>query len=96
MANLFQVYEAPKDIGFKSSVLNDIIYAIPQIRPAMQSILRDINLKKAAEDKREDLWNDPKKYPKIDDAHFVRTFAYLIHECVSHVCCSQYWESRRN
>ena len=37
----------------------------------MSQILEHIDLEKAAEDKLEYLWHDPKKYPKIDDAHFV-------------------------
>lgn len=71
IGDAFNTFESPKDVGFASSLLNDIISALPCLKAPVQNILSCIDLKKAAEDKRDELWIDPDKYPVVDDTKMV-------------------------
>lgn len=71
VANTFDPIEKPEDAGFKSSLLNDIIFAMPRIREAVKSLLGDLNLKNAKEGEITDLWASPEKYPELEDVRFV-------------------------
>jgi DNA mismatch repair protein MSH3 len=71
VANAFDPIEKPEDAGFKSSLLNDIIFAMPRIREAVEGLLGDLNLKNAKEGEITDLWASPEKYPELEDVRFV-------------------------
>ena len=77
IAAAFEVYQSPQDIGFKSDILNDIIFSLPKLKEPMRKILSEFNLTKAIEDKRDELWYDVEKYPNVDDARSV-SIAYNI------------------
>lgn len=49
-------------------MLNEIIYALPKIKPAIDEIVSHISLKEAAAGNREHLWKDPGRYPAVLDA----------------------------
>ncbi|KAL1748072.1 muts domain V-domain-containing protein [Schizophyllum fasciatum] len=68
IGNAFRDVEAPKDVGFQSSILNEIVYALPKIKPAVDSILAQISLKEAAAGNKQHLWTDPGRYPEVLDA----------------------------
>lgn len=68
IANAFEDVETPADVGFQSPVLNEIVYALPKIRPAVSGIVAEISLKEAAAGNREHLWTDPGRYPAVLDA----------------------------
>lgn len=71
VAHTFNPIEKPEDAGFKSSLLNDIIFAMPRIREAVKSLLGDLNLKNAKEGEITNLWASPEKYPELEDVRFV-------------------------
>jgi DNA mismatch repair protein MSH3 len=57
---------------FACSLLNNIIKTLPTIRGIVQGFLEHINLKAAKENDEANLWNDPDKYPDLQDAKDVR------------------------
>lgn len=61
---------------FGSTLLNSVIRTLPTIRETAQGFLEHINLKCAKDDNEADLWNDPDKYPDVQDAKDV-CFRYL-------------------
>jgi DNA mismatch repair protein MSH3 len=71
IATAFDAVESPPTVGFKSSVLNNIIYALPKLREPMAKLIEAVSLKKAAEGRKDTMWTDPEQYPKIADADMV-------------------------
>ena len=68
----FDAVESPSYVGFKSSVLNDIIYSLPKLKQPMKVLMEAVSLKAAAEGNKDKMWTDPDRYPKIADADMVR------------------------
>ncbi|EJD05960.1 uncharacterized protein FOMMEDRAFT_104344 [Fomitiporia mediterranea MF3/22] len=66
-ADAFLPFENIEDVGLANPVLNEIIFTLPKIRDSVRKIGSCLNLKKADEDKRDELWSDPDKYPEVDD-----------------------------
>lgn len=79
MATTFDEFQAAKDVGLSSPILNEIIYALPKIKDSVTKILSNINLLKAEEDARADLWYDETKFPDLDEIKIVRADACLLH-----------------
>jgi DNA mismatch repair protein MSH3 len=71
IAQAFDVYESPETVGFKSGILNDIIYSLPQLREPLKVLMGAVSLKHAAEGRKDAMWNDPDRYPGISDADLV-------------------------
>ncbi|KAI5124483.1 hypothetical protein M0805_003010 [Coniferiporia weirii] len=67
VADTFDHFELPENVGFPTPVLNDIIFVLPKLRSSVKQIVFSINLKKAENDQRDELWNNPDKYPIVDD-----------------------------
>lgn len=72
ISQVFQPMESPAEVGFKSTILNDIVFSLPKLRDPLTMIVSCIDLKKAAEDERESLWTDPEKYEDLEVCKFVR------------------------
>ncbi|WWD05762.1 hypothetical protein V865_003845 [Kwoniella europaea PYCC6329] len=53
---------------FKSSLLNTILHTLPTIEQTAKTFLESVNVKSARENDEGNLWNDPDKYPDIQDA----------------------------
>ncbi|KIP07972.1 hypothetical protein PHLGIDRAFT_510551, partial [Phlebiopsis gigantea 11061_1 CR5-6] len=53
--------------AFDSSLLNDIVAALPRLREPMQSLLGAVNLKMAKEGRKDAMWTDLNKYPDLDE-----------------------------
>lgn len=68
----FNVVESSPDVGFESSVLNDIIYSLPKLKQPMKVLMEAVSLKAAAEGSKDKMWTDPDRYPRIADADMVR------------------------
>jgi DNA mismatch repair protein MSH3 len=77
VANTFDPIGKVEDAGFSSPLLNDIVFAIPQIRKPVDGFLKDIDLKKAREGDLPNLWRDSEKYPAIEEAQMVRYYLGL-------------------
>ncbi|KAG9099780.1 Mismatch repair protein msh3 [Ceratobasidium sp. 370] len=62
--------DTPSDAGFQSDILNDIACSLPTLRGPLALIESQINIDKARQDDKTELWVDSEKYPKIDEAKF--------------------------
>jgi DNA mismatch repair protein MSH3 len=71
IANAFDPVDTPLDVGFKSRVLNEILSSLPRLRGSMGELLAIISLKKAAEGRKDTMWNDPERHPAIADIDMV-------------------------
>lgn len=71
VATAFPSFERPEDVGFKSALLNDIVFSLPRIHDPVQAFLGDLDLKQAKEGNLTELWKNPDKYPEVEDARFV-------------------------
>ncbi|EED81705.1 predicted protein [Postia placenta Mad-698-R] len=67
IATTFQPMNNPRDASFKSPILNSIVYALPQLREAMKELMGAVNIKMAKEGKKDAMWNDPDRYPHLDN-----------------------------
>jgi DNA mismatch repair protein MSH3 len=61
----------PSDVGFDSKLLNEIIFALPNLRDSMKELLGVVSLKHAAAGRKDIMWNDPERYPTIADLDMV-------------------------
>ena len=71
IANAFDAVESPLDVGFKSGVLNDIIYSLPKLKEPMKELIGAVSLKEAAKGSKDTMWTDPERFPSIADADLV-------------------------
>ena len=71
IATSFEAFGESKDVGFRSPILNDIVFSFPVLATPLKDILETFDLEKAAKRVREELWRDNTKYPGIADAKFV-------------------------
>jgi DNA mismatch repair protein MSH3 len=60
-----------ENMGLTSRLLKDIISSLPRVRAPVKELLGIVNLKKAAEGKKELMWIDPERYPAIIDSDMV-------------------------
>jgi DNA mismatch repair protein MSH3 len=67
----------PESIGLTSRLLKNIICSLPRVKAPVKELLGIVNLKKAAEGKKELMWNDPERYPDIIDSDMVSNVAFL-------------------
>jgi DNA mismatch repair protein MSH3 len=71
IAIAFDSFDKPSDVGFKSIFLNEIIFSLPKLKEPMKDLLGIMSLKKAAEGRKDTMWNDPERYPNIADMDMV-------------------------
>ena len=71
IAIAFDSFDNPSDVGFNSKLLNEIIFSLPKLKEPMKDLLGIMSLKKAAEGKKDTMWNDPERYPNIADMDMV-------------------------
>lgn len=57
--------------GFKSPLLNDMIHAFPALRSSITELIGHICMKRAAEGRKDELWLDKEKYPRIEETRMV-------------------------
>ncbi|KAF8959081.1 DNA mismatch repair protein MSH3 [Flammula alnicola] len=68
VAVAFAHADGPESVGLKSSVLNGIISSLPKLKDPMSELLKAVDLKKAADGKKDSIWTDWDRYPEISDA----------------------------
>nr|XP_019050346.1 DNA mismatch repair protein MSH3 [Kwoniella bestiolae CBS 10118]OCF29276.1 DNA mismatch repair protein MSH3 [Kwoniella bestiolae CBS 10118] len=61
-------FKATTEPIFRSTLLNTILHTLPTIQQTAKTFLESVNLKAARENEEANLWNDPDKYPEIQDA----------------------------
>ncbi|KZT60361.1 hypothetical protein CALCODRAFT_114887 [Calocera cornea HHB12733] len=67
IARAFPPFATPGDVGFKSSMLNDIVYSLPAMLDVVTQLMHPFDIRKARDDNKAELWLDPQKYPAIQD-----------------------------
>ncbi|KAJ8700304.1 Mismatch repair protein msh3 [Pleurotus ostreatus] len=67
IGDAFVAVDTPSQVGFKSDILNDIIFALPKIKQPIKDTMSQIILKKAEEGKRVEMWTDIEKFPELND-----------------------------
>jgi DNA mismatch repair protein MSH3 len=92
----FNTVESPSDVGFKSSVLNDIIFSLPKLKEPMTELMNAVFLKKAAEGNKASMWTDTERYPKIADAEEVRSFTLDLSDISTYLCVRPFKMSKVN
>lgn len=63
----FELFKDPKEVGFKSKTLNNVIYALPQMREPVRKLLAKVDVKQAEEGYKDEMWVDPEMFSKIDE-----------------------------
>lgn len=63
----FAPFATPEAVGFKSPVLNEIVYALPKLRGPVRDLLNIIDEAKALSGNKEDMWADEGRVPKIEE-----------------------------
>lgn len=72
IGDAFEGFETPKDVGFESHVLNDVIYSLPKLRIPIKGLIDSIRIEQAVEGKKELMWIEPDNFPGLVDAAVVR------------------------
>lgn len=75
----FEPFAKADDVAFQSSILNDILFALPAVKGPVECILKDISLIHASNGKKDQMFLDEEKYPNIADNAMVcqRVICYL-------------------
>lgn len=81
VALAFNSFDTRADVGFKSSVLNDIIFSLSVLKQPMKDLINEVSLKKAAEGRKDTMWINPEKYPQIADIDLVSFCSTYIETC---------------
>ncbi|KAI0059076.1 DNA mismatch repair protein MSH3 [Artomyces pyxidatus] len=68
VATAFTAVDTPAEVGFKSTLLNNIISSLPPLREPVQELIASISLKRAEEGKKSQMWTDPERYPEVSAA----------------------------
>ncbi|KAK7467062.1 Mismatch repair protein msh3 [Stygiomarasmius scandens] len=67
IAKPFEPFNEISHVGFRSRLLNEIIFALPTLRPAVKEIIGAIHTAEALKGNKVGLWTDSDKYPKIEE-----------------------------
>nr|GAT43998.1 DNA mismatch repair protein [Mycena chlorophos] len=62
----FPSTETAAAIGFKSPILNRVIFSLPPLLEPMRQLLDELEISEAESDNKARLWTDPQKFPKIE------------------------------
>jgi DNA mismatch repair protein MSH3 len=55
----------------KSTLLADIIKALPPLQEPVRAIIAEVSLSKATQGDKVEMWTDPERYPDIAEADMV-------------------------
>ncbi|KIK59832.1 hypothetical protein GYMLUDRAFT_261825 [Collybiopsis luxurians FD-317 M1] len=67
LAFAFEPIRDHSEAGFKSHILNAIIFSLPALRESTNGLLQTISLKHTVDGRKDELWLDKGKYPKIEE-----------------------------
>jgi DNA mismatch repair protein MSH3 len=73
VATAFNGFEEDSLGDFHSKLLNEIVLALPKLKCPIREYLGAISLKSAAEGKKESLWTDTQRFPKLAEYTLVST-----------------------
>jgi len=78
IATAFPNFESPAAVGFNSTLLSAIFFALPLLRGPVQQLVDAVVMKKAAAGNKAEMWVDPERYPEIADAEGVSAVGSLM------------------
>ncbi|EIN07832.1 hypothetical protein PUNSTDRAFT_121053 [Punctularia strigosozonata HHB-11173 SS5] len=67
VSTTFRPTSDPSEVGFKSSLLNEIIHSLPKLHKPMQQILGSVSMDMLKKARKDQMWIDSDKYPAIAD-----------------------------
>ncbi|KAF7304661.1 DNA mismatch repair protein [Mycena kentingensis (nom. inval.)] len=67
----FPAFETPAEVGFKSPILNSVIFALPALKAPMQALLNEINVPHAQKNRKEAMWRSEDKFPDLEEQRMV-------------------------
>ncbi|KAJ7063163.1 muts domain V-domain-containing protein [Mycena amicta] len=62
----FPPSETAPDVGFKSPVLNSVVFALPPLQKPMQDLLDELNIKEAQNGRKDRMWKNTDKFPQLE------------------------------
>jgi DNA mismatch repair protein MSH3 len=65
IACTFRPFQSPDHVGMQSPMLNNIVYSLPSLQEPMKDLLSVIDLKLTAEGRKDIMWTDSDKYPRL-------------------------------
>lgn len=68
VAATFPMFSQPAEIDCSSILWRDILFALPALQAPLKDILASINLPRARENNKIELWTDSQKYPAVENA----------------------------
>ncbi|KIJ23127.1 hypothetical protein M422DRAFT_56955, partial [Sphaerobolus stellatus SS14] len=66
ISKAFPHFRTVEDVGCSSSLWSNIIFSLPAVGEAVKEIMGVIDVQKAMENNKTELWRDKEKYPEID------------------------------
>lgn len=76
IAIAFEDVVTPTDVGFKSQILNEIIFSLTKLKAPVKELLAAVSLTHAAEGNKNTMWTDSERYPNIADTDMASTRCY--------------------
>ncbi|KZS90218.1 hypothetical protein SISNIDRAFT_457723 [Sistotremastrum niveocremeum HHB9708] len=70
ISTTFPSFTVPQDVGFKSAMLNELVFPLPQLRTPVQEIMAEIDMNKARLNELSGLWRDEDKYEAVGNANY--------------------------
>jgi DNA mismatch repair protein MSH3 len=65
IASTFRPFQLQEHVGMQSPLLNNIVYSLPSLQEPMKDLLGVIDLKLTAEGRKDIMWTDSDKYPRL-------------------------------
>lgn len=76
------------EVGFRSPLLNRIIWALPKLRMPVQALVSQINMTQLELDKKADIWTNMERWPNIEDSAEVRIQTPRSNGAEANICYS--------
>ncbi|KAK0228364.1 muts domain V-domain-containing protein [Armillaria fumosa] len=93
IADSVETIEKPSDLGFHSTILNDIIFSLQHVKEPVADMLRTVNLNEAAGGKKATMWVDPERYPDVLDCDLA--ILQIEAELDDELKASEFWKTVR-
>lgn len=77
VATAFDDFEEVSLGDFHSNLLNEIVLSLPKLKSPVSEYLRAISLKSATEGKKESLWTDTQRFPKLAEYALVSPLGFI-------------------
>jgi DNA mismatch repair protein MSH3 len=73
----FESFDKPKDIGFNSDILNNIIYSLVNLQKPIKELEGMVLFKEALQGNKHKMYADAEKYPELQEFDAVGSVPFL-------------------